>query len=131
MTCMVVAGAACGRDKVHTAGAVTMAGETVTVVKLRWISSGLCDAAELAGDNLNSARATFYGQSHDGIHLIARGLEAVDRRQAASLLEAKQKVEADFVDPPSGPQVADDLRHLADVTRSSLVRFNVSVDPCS
>jgi hypothetical protein len=127
---LVVAGGGCARHEKPVAGSISVAGETVTVSKLRWIASGVCDAAELAGHDIVSARATFYGQSHDGIHLIARGLQTIDRGQSAALLEAKQKVEADLTDLQAGPQVANDLRHLADVTRSSLARYGVTADPC-
>jgi hypothetical protein len=127
---LAVAGAACGDGKKPAGpGTVAMAGQTVTTSKLLTIAAGICDAAGLAG-NVDSSRATFYGQSHDGLHLIAKGLQDVDRAQSAALLEAKQKVEADYVAPPPGPQLATDLRRLADVTRASLARFKVSADPC-
>ena len=109
---------------------VTMAGQTVTTARLRAIATGLCQAALEAPGDLAAAEKTFQSKSHDGLHLIARGLEDIDRTAAAALLEAKQKVEADFSKNVSGPQVAADLRHLADVNRSSLSRFNVSVDAC-
>jgi hypothetical protein len=109
---------------------VTMAGQTVTTAKLRAIAAGLCEAATQAGTDQSAAEKTFQGKSHDGLHLIARGLQDIDRPAAAALLEAKQKVEADFSNHAAGPQVAADLRSLSDVTRSSLARFNVSVDAC-
>jgi hypothetical protein len=109
---------------------VTMAGQTVTTARLRTIAAGLCQAASEATIDLAAAEKTFQGKSHDGLHLIARGLEDIDRAAAAALLEAKQKVEADFSNNVPGPQVAADLRQLADVNRSSLTRFNVSVDAC-
>lgn len=90
----VVAGAACDRNGAPVAGEVAMAGERVRITRRRSIAAGVCDAALLAGSSIDSARATFYGQSHDGLHLIARGLEDVDRAASAALLEAKQKVEA-------------------------------------
>jgi hypothetical protein len=127
---LAVSGAGCGREKKPAANAVTMAGEAVATSRLVTIAAGVCDAAQLAGHNVDSARATFYGQSHEGLHLIARGLQDVDRNQSAALLEAKQKVEADFLAPPPGPQLVNDLRQLADVTRSSLARFKVSADAC-
>jgi hypothetical protein len=128
----LVGAAACGRDhKPAAEGTVSMAGEEVTTSRLLTVAAGICDAAALAArDNVNSSRATFFGQSHDGLHLIARGLQASDRAQSAALLEAKQKVEADFVAPPPGTGLADDLRRLADVTRDSLARFKVSADAC-
>ena len=107
-----------------------MAGETVTTARLRAISAGLCEALQQAPTDVAAAKKTFNSRSHDGLHLIARGLEEIDRAAAATLLEAKQKVEGDFSRNAAGPQVAADLRTLADVTRSSLARFNVGVDAC-
>jgi hypothetical protein len=127
---VAVVGAGCGRRGQPTSGTVSMAGQAVTTGQLAWIASGVCDAAALAGHDPNSARATFYGQSHDGLHLIARGLQTVDRDQSAALLVAKQKVEADFEASPPPPQVTADLRQLAEVTRASLTRFHVSVPAC-
>ena len=126
----VASGAACGSGQKPAPVVVAMAGQTVATTKLLTINTGICDAARRAGTDIDAARQTFFGQSHDGIHLIARGLQDVDRDTSATLLEAKQKVEADFLAPPPGPQVAADLRALAAVTRSSLARFKVSADAC-
>ena len=109
---------------------VTMAGQTVTTARLRAIAAGLCEAATQAGTDLSAAETTFQGKSHDGLHLIARGLQDIDRPASATLLEAKGKVEGDFSNHAPGPQVAADLRSLSGVTRSSLARFNVTVDAC-
>lgn len=132
VTAVAVAGAACGSDEKPPAGdVVALAGETVATARLVSIAAGICDAAQLAGSDLNSARATFFGQSHEGLHLIARGLEEEDDRAAsAALLEAKQKVEADFLATAPGLQVAADLHRLADVTRSGLAGLKVSANAC-
>jgi hypothetical protein len=127
----VVPAAACGSGGKPEAAVVAMAGQTVATAKLVTIATGICDAARQAPGDVDAARQTFFGQSHDGIHLVARGLQEKKERDAsAALLEAKQKVEADFLAPPPGPQVAADLRALAAVTRSSLARFKVSADAC-
>ena len=109
---------------------VTMAGETVSTTRLRVIAAGLCEAAQQAATDISAAAKTFNSKSHDGLHLIARGLQEIDRPASAALLEAKQKVEGDISDKAAGPQLAADLRSLSDVTRSSLARFNVTVDAC-
>jgi hypothetical protein len=109
---------------------VTMAGQTVTTAKLRAIAAGLCEAATQAATDTSAAEKTFQGKSHDGLHLIARGLQDIDRPASATLLEAKQKVEADFSNHAPGSQVAADLRSLSGVLKSSLARFNVTVDAC-
>jgi hypothetical protein len=126
----VVPIAACASGGKPAPVVVAMAGETVPTTRLVTIAGGICDAAREAPGDIGAARQTFFGQSHDGIHLIARGLQEKDRDASATLLEAKQKVEADFLAPAPGPQVAADLRALAAVTRSSLARFKVSADAC-
>lgn len=109
---------------------VTMAGETVTTARLRAIAAGLCEAATQAATDTSGAEKTFQGKSHDGLHLIARGLQDIDRPASATLLEAKEKVESDFSNHALGTKVATDLRSLSEVTKSSLARFNVTVDAC-
>jgi hypothetical protein len=123
-------GAGCGSDDKPPSVVVALAGQTVPTEKLLTIAAGICDAARQAGPDVGAARQTFFGQSHDGLHLIARGLQDIDRDASATLLEAKQKVEADFLVPPSGAQVVADLHQLAAVTRSSLARFKVSAAAC-
>jgi len=109
---------------------VTMAGETVSTTRLRAIAIGLCEAAQQAATDISAAARTFNSKSHDGLHLIARGLQEIDRPASAALLEAKQKVEGDISSKAAGPQLAADLRSLSDVTKTSLARFTVTVDAC-
>jgi hypothetical protein len=113
-----------------TVGSVTIAGQSVTVAKLRLIANGLCEAAQQAATDTSAAEKTFQGKSHDGLHLIARGLQEIDRPASATLLEAKEKVESDFSNHAAGSQIAADLRSLSEVTKSSIARFNVTVDAC-
>src|SRR5688500_10681864 len=110
--------------------AVMVAGESVPVARLAGYAASICEAARQAATGVAAASKTFNGRAHDGLHLIARGLETVDRAAAATLLEAKQKVEADFSKPPPAAQLVADLNQLAEVTRSSLARFGVNVDAC-
>lgn len=110
--------------------AVTVGGESVPVARLAGYAASICDAARQAATDVGAASKTFNGRAHDGLHLIARGLETVDRAAAATLLEAKQKVEADLSKPPPAAQLVADLNRLAEVTRSSLARFGVNVDAC-
>jgi hypothetical protein len=127
---LAMVGAACGSGKKPAPVVVAMAGETVATSRLLSIAAGICDAARQAATNIDTARQTFFGQSHDGIHLIARGLQEKDRAASATLLEAKQKVEADFLSPPPAAQVVGDLHRLAAVTRTSLARFGVTAEAC-
>src|SRR5260221_886245 len=120
------AGAACGSGRKPAPVVVAMAGQTVATAKLLTIASGICVAAGQGGGDVDAARQTFFGQSHDGIHLIARGLQDVDRDESAALLEAQQKVEADFLAPPPGPPTLADLRRPAAGTPPSPARFHAS-----
>jgi len=109
---------------------VTIAGQTVTAARLQAIAAGLCEAATQAATDTSAAERTFQGQSHDGLHLIARGLQDIDRPASATLLEAKEKVESDFSNHAAGSEVASHLRSLSEVTKSGVARFNVTVDAC-
>jgi hypothetical protein len=110
--------------------AVMVAGESVPVARLTGYVAAICTSAQQAATDVDAARRTFNGRAHDGLHLIARGLETVDRSAAATLLQAKQKVEADLSKPPPAAQLVADLNQLADVTRSSLALFEVTADAC-
>jgi hypothetical protein len=124
------AGATCSSGKQPAPVVVAMAGQVVPTSKLLTIAGGICDAARQASTDTHAAYQTFFGQSHDGIHLIAQGLQVNDRDDAASLLEATVKVEEDFFKPNPAPQLAADLTRLAAVTRTSLAHFKVHADAC-
>lgn len=125
------AGAACGAGKQSAPVVVALAGQVVATSKLLTIATGLCDAARQAATDTHAAYQTFFGVSHDGIHLIAQGLQTNDRDDAATLLQATVVVEEDFLKPnPSGPQLAADLRQVAAATRTSLAHFKVHAAAC-
>ena len=103
----------------------------VPVSRLTAAVEGLCTAVGQAPDVPRAAETTFFDDSHATLHVIARALEDVDRPAAAALLEAKQRVEADFSGGlASGGRVADDLRILVDATRAGLARLEVSTAAC-
>jgi hypothetical protein len=103
---------------------ITVGSDKVPVAELVDAHAGLCEAAT----HLDQARALFFDRSHTSLHTVARALEDVDRAQAASLLEAKQKVESELTTPP--PTLRDDLLRLADVYRSGLGRLAITAPPC-
>ncbi len=84
----------------------------------------LCEAAARP----DQARQLFFDRSHDALHTVARDLEAVDRAQAAELLQAKERVESGLGSP--GPALPDDLSRLANVYRASLGRLAIEAPPC-
>jgi hypothetical protein len=118
---IAVLAAGCADDADDT---VTVGGERVTVARLVDAHAGLCEAATSPA----SARALFFDRSHEALHTVARGLEDVDRGQAAALLQAKEKVESELDSRP--PSLPDDLRRLADVYRASLGRLAIEAPPC-
>jgi hypothetical protein len=133
---LLVAGPACVKvdtaDPPPTTGpTIVVAGDPVPVAQMTDALANLCLARDEAPDRPQAAEARFFDRSHTTLHLIARAVEDVDRSLAARLLEAKQKVEADFSGLASGDRVADDLARLVDVTGDGLDRLAVPLPPCA
>jgi hypothetical protein len=114
-----------------TGPTIVVAGDPVPVAQMTDALANLCTAQDEAPDRPQAAEARFFDRSHTTLHLVARAVEDVDRSLAARLLEAKQKVEADFSGLASGDRVADDLASLVTVTRDALDRLAVPVPPCA
>ena len=103
---------------------VTIGGDRVTVARLVDAHAALCEAAFTP----DSARALFFDRSHEALHTVARGLEEVDRAQAAMLLQAKESVESEL--GSQSRNVTNLLLRLADVYRTSLGRLAIEAPPC-
>ena len=114
-----------------TGPTLVVAGDPVPMARMTDALANLCTARDEAPDSPEAAQARFFSRSHTTLHVVARALEDVDRPLAARLLEAKQKVEADFTNRASGGRVADDLRPLVTVTRDALDRLAVPLPPCA
>jgi len=110
---------------------ILVAGDPVPTAQLTDALAQLCTARDEARDRPQAAETRFFDRSHTTLHLVARALEDVDRPLAARLLEAKQKVEADFSGLASGDRVADDLGPLVVVTGQALDRLAVPLPPCA
>jgi hypothetical protein len=93
--------------------------------------AALCDARKQAASAVPAARGIFYDRSHDAMHELARRAEAVDRTATARLLEAKNKVEQDFLYPRTWERLGSDLAILDEAARSALgvLRIGAPV-PC-
>lgn len=114
-----------------TGRTIVVAGEPVSVARMTDALDNLCTARAEAPDRPRAAEARFFDRSHETLHVVARALEDVDRALAGRLLEAKQKVEADFSGLASGDRVADDLGRLVEVTGEGLDRLAVPTPPCA
>ena len=114
-----------------TGPTIVVAGEPVPLARLTDALESLCAARTEAPDRPQAAEVRFFDRSHETLHLIARALEDVDRPLAGRLLEAKQRVEADFSGLASGDRVADDLGQLVEVTRAGLDRLAVPAPSCA
>lgn len=126
---VLVLAAACGASK-GAERTIDVGGEKVAVAPLTDAAAGLCQARRQAATDAVAARASFYDRAHEPLHTVARALEPIDRAQAAAVLEAKEKVEADLAAPPSDAALAADLGRLADAYRAGLGRLAISVPPC-
>jgi hypothetical protein len=89
---------------------------------------GLCELANET--DTTEAEATFLDRAHETLHVIAAATEVRDRAAAASLLEAKQVVEADLTEGnlPSG--FGDDVGRLIEATRTALVAIGLDAPAC-
>ncbi len=94
---------------------------------------GLCRAAQEArAGNVLQARAAFFDQAHDELHVIASALELSDREDAARLLEDIQSVEFRYNRPLAADRTLPrDTEALAERTRASLARLGITVPGCS
>lgn len=89
---------------------------------------GLCELSDET--DAAQAEATFLDRAHETLHVIAAATEVRDRAAAASLLEAKQVVEADLTDTnlPSG--FGDDVGRLIESTRTALAAIGLDAPAC-
>jgi len=78
---------------------------------------GLCQAAAVS-DRPAEARAVFFDSVHEPLHELADETAARDRVAAGTLLEAKQRVEADFASDDTA--LPEDLDRLVDATDAAL-----------
>ena len=114
-----------------SARSVSVGSQVVPAGPLETSVAALCDVGTHMPTNLRVAKSTFYNQSHQNLHVIAKALETADRAEAARLLEAMQRVEADFLAQPPPPAVAG---HVQDLTREAgiaLRRLSLPAPGCT
>jgi hypothetical protein len=89
----------------------------------------LCDARREAASSIPTARGVFYDRAHDQLHELARRAGERDRPATARMLEAKNKVEQDFLYPKTWDQVAGDIATLDGAARAALPAVPADVPP--
>lgn len=119
MVAASVAASACSSPDTSDAASADLPGEEV--------AQGLCRAA--AGGDPGAAENSF-ARVHADLHTVARAVQEVDRKAAARLLVAKQKVEDDFRRRAVASELTSDLEQLIAATRDGLARLEVTVAPC-
>lgn len=90
---------------------------------------GLCDVRD--APNPSAADSAFFDHTHDELHVIAAATEERDRRAAASLLEAMQRVEADLEAPQLAAGSSQDVEALLGATRDALGAIGLSAPDCT
>ena len=96
----------------------------LTLAEMGAVTAAVCQASGLALTNPAAAAQTFNGAAHDGLHSIARQLQEIDLGPAATLLKAKQKVEADLTAASPGETLKADLTTLAAATQAGIQRLS-------
>ena len=89
---------------------------------------GLCEIVRAT--DRDTAAATFFDRSHQTLHVIAAATEVADRGAAADLLEAKQVIEADLVEPVLPTGFAGDVEALLAATRGALEAIGLDAPAC-
>ena len=83
------------------------------------VLAGVCASADAADNHeLRQANGLFLSRAHTGLHEVAADLQDVDRRLAARLLEAKNRVEVSL--PSRADSAAGDLRTLVRLTATGI-----------
>lgn len=91
---------------------------------------GLCVARRDARSSPAASKASFVDGAHEPLHEIARRLGDVDRTAAASVLRAKQRVEADLSTSATSAELAADLDRLVVATGEGLERLGFDAPGC-
>jgi hypothetical protein len=89
---------------------------------------GLC--AIVNETDLAEAYTTFFDQSHATLHVIAGATDVVDRPAAGTLLEAKQRVEADLAGRELQESFGADVERLIAATRGALESIGLDAPAC-
>lgn len=112
-------------------GSISTAGQRASGLEIQEALKALCVARNEMADDPLGARSTFYDRSHETLHVIAGAVGRVDRPEAARLLEAMQRVEADLRARQASAQEAKDFATLIAATRSSLTKLSIKGQGCS
>ena len=103
-------------------------GASATAPGLSASSAGLCRAiAALPSASL--AERAFTNVAHEALHVLAAD-SRIDRTLRARILEAMERVEADFSAPADPAVLADDLADLQGSADEALRSVDVQVPPC-
>ena len=92
-------------------------------------SSGVCEAIAALPD-VSAAQRAFTNVAHDALHGLAAD-PRLDRGASARVLEAMQKVEADFEQPPDGAVLIRDLTELRASADAALQALGEAVPACT
>jgi len=104
-------------------------GTSATAGGLSASSSGLCQAiAALPSASL--AERAFTNMAHEALHVLAAD-SRIDRTLRARILEAMERVEADFSAPGDTAVLADDLAALQGSADEALRSVDVQIPPCA
>lgn len=129
MLVVALLGTACGGSGTDAdAPAPSGALGPVTEAEAEETVLGLCELADAT--DAARAEATFLDRSHAMLHVIAAATEVRDRAVAATLLEAKQLVEADLAGDglPSGFRAG--VETLIEATRAALDAIGLAAPTC-
>jgi hypothetical protein len=124
----LLAGCATGQGA-SAPGSSTPAGASIGAESLSKAATGVCLAIASLPD-ARGAEDTFTNEAHEALHALAAA-EGLDRSLAARLLEAMERVEADFEGGAAETALRTDLNGLHAAAGDALAGLGMAAPPCS
>ena len=96
---------------------------------LRATATAVCSSLDIVAADPSSAVAVFQNDAHDGLHALAAA-PALDRSDAARLLEAKARVEGAISGGAPSQDLREDLAELVAATEAALADLGLKPESC-
>lgn len=127
----VLASSCAASDDAAAPASATPTSGAIVAPEVRAFLSLCSVAASVTAEDLAGAEATFEDDVHETLHELADRLETTDRAASAALLQAKSKVEADFLgDAPDPAGLRTDVEALLTAMAGALAAVGLETPGC-
>ncbi|HEX9121807.1 MAG TPA: hypothetical protein VF984_00375, partial [Actinomycetota bacterium] len=91
---------------------------------------GICEMAAKDAADRTAANSVFYDRVHEELHVIAAAVQPRNTDVAATLLQAKERIESDLAATQLPASFADDMDALLGATGNALRTLDLDVPAC-